>query len=165
MSEKGYYHLKRFNPQQIRRMNCHLSRCLSRCSPDTLRMLQQHESKHHLHCISSSPFPCSTLILHQPCCYVTRHIRHFSPQNLVASWLRQLRSRCCSGGGSSPKFSSPPGALLLPHPGCYPKGENKAPGTCIQAGPSLVAVEGHPGKGHCILLRHRATGLANSIAK
>lgn len=80
-----------------------------------------------------------------------RDICHFSPQNIRTSWPRQLQSGCCSGG-LSPKFNSPPGALPLPHHDCYLNCYNKPLGTCLHAVPSLVATEGHPGKGHCILL-------------
>lgn len=80
-----------------------------------------------------------------------RYICHFSPQNIRTSWPRQLQSGCCSGG-LSPKFNSPTGALPLPHHDCYLNCYNKPLGTCLHAVPSLIAIEGHPGKGHCILL-------------
>lgn len=80
-----------------------------------------------------------------------RYICHFSPQNIRTSWPRQLQSGCCSGG-LSPKFDAPTGALPLPHHDCYLHCYNKPLGTCLHAVPSLIAIEGHPGKGHCILL-------------
>lgn len=80
-----------------------------------------------------------------------RYICHFTPQNIITSWLRQLQSGCCSGA-LSPKFNSPTGALPLPHHDCYLNCCNKPLGTCLHTVPSLIAVEGHPGKGHCILL-------------
>lgn len=92
-------------------------------------------------------------------CCVMRYICHSSPRDITTSRLRQLQSGCCSGG-LSPKFNSPIGALPLPHHDCYLNHCNKPLGTSRHAAPFLIATEGHPGKGRCILLpdTKRCTG-------
>lgn len=111
----------------------------------------QHQPKDHLHCTSSSPFLQATLPSHQDRCCVMRYMCHSSLRNITTSWRRQLQSGCCSGG-LSPKLRSPIGALPLPHPDCYLNHCNKPLGTSRHAAPFLIATEGHPGKGRCILL-------------
>lgn len=111
----------------------------------------QHQPKDHLHCTSSSPFLQATLPSHQDRCCVMRYMCHSSPRNITTSWWRQLQSGCCSGG-LSPKLRSPIGALPLPHPDRYLNHCNKPLGTSRHAAPFLIATEGHPGKGRCILL-------------